>query len=77
MSILAGRQSVLFVHAHPDNETIATGALFVELVARGIAVSLLISTRSERGDVVPGALSILHDPDELVRERERELRCAA
>ncbi|MBC7441715.1 MAG: PIG-L family deacetylase [Ramlibacter sp.] len=71
--LLSGVSSVLFMHAHPDDETISTGALIAELVGRGIRVSLLTATRGERGDVVPGPLSVLEGTAELTREREREL----
>ncbi len=60
MSLLDARDSVLFVHAHPDDETISTGALIAELVARNIRVFLLTATRGERGEVVPGPLANLH-----------------
>ena len=77
MSLLDARQSVLLVHAHPDDETISTGALIAELVARGTKVSLLTATRGERGEVVPGQLSGLEGTDALTLERERELQRAA
>ncbi|TFD34111.1 PIG-L deacetylase family protein [Cryobacterium cryoconiti] len=73
MSLLDGVPTVLFVHAHPDDETIATGALIAELVARGIRVSLLTATRGEQGEVVTGPLSVLEGTEALTREREREL----
>ena len=72
MSLLDGVPTVLFVHAHPDDETIATGALIAELAARGIRVSLLTATRGERGEVVAGPLSGLEGTDALTQERERE-----
>ncbi|WP_233199217.1 PIG-L family deacetylase [Cryobacterium sp. M23] len=65
------------MHAHPDDETIATGALIAEMAARGIRVSLLTATRGEQGEVVRGPLSVLEGTDALTRERERELACAA
>ncbi|HSP52410.1 MAG TPA: PIG-L family deacetylase [Cryobacterium sp.] len=77
MSLLDGVPTVLFVHAHPDDETIATGALIAELVARGIRVSLLTATRGEQGEVVAGPLSVLEGTAALTRERERELAGAA
>ena len=77
MSILDARQSVLLVHAHPDDETISTGALIAELVERGTRVFLLTATRGERGEVVPGPLSGLEGTDALTLERERELQRAA
>jgi N-acetyl-1-D-myo-inositol-2-amino-2-deoxy-alpha-D-glucopyranoside deacetylase len=77
MSILDGVTSVLLVHAHPDDETISTGALIADMVSRGILVSLLTATRGERGDVVPGPLSGLQGTDALTSRREDELRAAA
>lgn len=77
MSILDARASVLLVHAHPDDETISTGALIAELVARGTRVFLLTATRGERGEVVGGPLSGLEGTGALARERERELGRAA
>jgi len=73
MSLLDDVSSVLLVHAHPDDETITTGALAAELVSRGIKVWLLTATRGERGEVVPGPLSALEGTDALTRERELEL----
>ncbi|AWB87692.1 PIG-L deacetylase family protein [Mycetocola zhujimingii] len=71
--ILHGITSVLFAHAHPDDETISTGALIAELFARGIRVTLLTATRGEQGEVVAGPLSPLAGTDALTAEREREL----
>ena len=68
--------SVLFVHAHPDDETISTGALIAEFVASGRTVWLLTASRGERGEVVAGPLSGLEGTAELTRERERELDMA-
>lgn len=76
MSILDGLESVLFVHAHPDDETISTGALIAELVARDVRVTLLTASRGERGEVVPGPLSRLEGTVELTAHREQELQCA-
>ncbi|MEO6827451.1 MAG: PIG-L family deacetylase [Microbacteriaceae bacterium] len=77
MSLLDGAGSVLLVHAHPDDETIATGVLIAELVRRGTRVWLLTASRGERGEVVRGPLSELEATDGLAAERERELQCAA
>jgi len=77
MTLLDTVSSVLLVHAHPDDETITTGALAAELVSRGIRVWLLTATRGERGEVVPGPLTALEGTDALTREREIELDRAA
>ena len=76
MSLLDGQRSVLFVHAHPDDETISTGALIAEYVARGSRVFLLTCSRGERGEVVDGPLTALAGTDELAQERDRELERA-
>jgi N-acetyl-1-D-myo-inositol-2-amino-2-deoxy-alpha-D-glucopyranoside deacetylase len=77
MSMLDGARSVLLVHAHPDDETLATGGLIAEMASRGIRVMLVTATRGERGEVVPGELSGLEGTDALTARREQELRDAA
>jgi N-acetyl-1-D-myo-inositol-2-amino-2-deoxy-alpha-D-glucopyranoside deacetylase len=72
-SILTGVTSVLFAHAHPDDETLTSGGLIAELAARGIRVTLLTASRGERGEVVADALPNISGADALTREREREL----
>ncbi len=49
-------RTVLFLHAHPDDETLATGGTIARLVDEGVRVGVLTATRGERGDVVPGSL---------------------
>jgi N-acetyl-1-D-myo-inositol-2-amino-2-deoxy-alpha-D-glucopyranoside deacetylase len=68
-------ERVLFVHAHPDDETIATGAAIATLVERGAIVTVITCTRGERGEVIPPELRQLTGV-ELGRERERELQAA-
>lgn len=70
-------QRVTFVHAHPDDETLASGALIAHLADEGVAVSLLTATRGEMGEVVPGPLADLAGTPELERTREAELAGAA
>ena len=67
---------VLFVHAHPDDETLASGAVITALVRSGRAVDLCTATRGERGEVVDG-VRIADRPGALVAEREAELDRAA
>jgi N-acetyl-1-D-myo-inositol-2-amino-2-deoxy-alpha-D-glucopyranoside deacetylase len=70
-------ERVLFVHAHPDDETIATGGTIAALVERGAAVTVLTCTRGERGEVIPSELQYLLDSeDELAAFRTRELSAA-
>ena len=65
--------SICFVHAHPDDETLATGALIARLVSAGHDVSVLTATRGEMGEVVPGPLSYLAGTPDLEVRREQEL----
>ncbi|MEL4356575.1 MULTISPECIES: glycosyltransferase [unclassified Luteococcus] len=71
--VLAGVRRVLFCHAHPDDETLSTGALIVHLTGRGIACDLVTATRGEMGEVVPGPLSELAGTPELEAHRVEEL----
>lgn len=73
MDILDGVQRILFCHAHPDDETLATGALIAHLVSRGIACDLVTATRGEMGEVVDGPLSHLAGTPELEEHRIGEL----
>lgn len=49
-------ETILLVHAHPDDESLATGALIADLAASGKAVHVLTTTRGEEGEVVDGAI---------------------
>lgn len=75
--VLEATRAVLLVHAHPDDETLATGALILELRARGIRVALLTATLGERGEVVAALRDAIGDDERmLTRTREQELRSA-
>ena len=70
-------ERVLFVHAHPDDETISTGATIATLVAAGAQVTVLTCTRGERGEVIPADLQhLLASPETLGGHREAELAAA-
>ena len=75
MSLLEGVRRVLLVHAHPDDESIATGALIADLVGRGIEVGVLTATRGEMGEVVEGLRALIEE-HELSAVRAQELRDA-
>lgn len=83
--------TLLFVHAHPDDETIVTGATMAAYAAAGARVVLLTCTRGELGEVIPPELAHLEvgavpdgeltgrgtaDGSGLAAERERELAAA-
>jgi N-acetyl-1-D-myo-inositol-2-amino-2-deoxy-alpha-D-glucopyranoside deacetylase len=56
------QERVLFVHAHPDDESITTGGTLATLVDRGAHVTVLTCTRGERGEVIPSELQHLLAP---------------
>ncbi len=68
----------LFVHAHPDDETIATGATMARCAAEGVDVALVTCTRGEEGEVIPPALCYLEEDRDggLAPYRVGELRQA-
>ena len=67
---------VMFVHAHPDDECVATGGTIARLVAEGVRVDLVTCTDGAEGEV--------HDPDldadearpRLAEIRAKELACS-
>jgi N-acetyl-1-D-myo-inositol-2-amino-2-deoxy-alpha-D-glucopyranoside deacetylase len=68
-------ERVLFVHAHPDDETITTGATIATLVEAGAEVTVLTCTRGELGDVMdPRLAAELLTPEQVAAHRETELR---
>lgn len=74
--LLEDYRRVLFVHAHPDDETLATGGLIAELVSSGVEVDLITCTRGEEGEIVPCALAPDTSPADLVLARAVELTAA-
>lgn len=46
------RPCMLFVHAHPDDETITTGATIAHYAARGVEVYVVTCTLGEEGEVI-------------------------
>lgn len=71
---------VVLVHAHPDDETVATGTTMATLAARGDLVTLVTCTRGELGEVVdPTQVDLLStgpDDDRLGEHRMGELAAA-
>ena len=69
--------TVLLVHAHPDDESIATGGTMAHLVRAGARVVLLTATRGEGGEVIGEELAGLEgDRAGLAAHREQELAAA-
>src|SRR5512135_2504470 len=52
-----GDRRLLLVHAHPDDETIGTGATMAKYAAEGARVTLVTCTRGEQGEIVAGDLA--------------------
>ncbi|MEO6944318.1 MAG: PIG-L family deacetylase [Lacisediminihabitans sp.] len=70
----APSEHVVFVHAHPDDETIATGGTIATLIDAGVGVTVVNCTRGERGEVIPPELHHLEgDGPALAEYREGEL----
>ena len=69
------RGRLLAVHAHPDDETLTTGATLARYAALGAGVTLVTCTLGQEGEVIPPALRHLesgHD-DALGPHRAGEL----
>ncbi|QKE85987.1 N-acetyl-1-D-myo-inositol-2-amino-2-deoxy-alpha-D-glucopyranoside deacetylase [Arthrobacter sp. NEB 688] len=68
---------MLFVHAHPDDETLTTGVALAHHAARGDEVHVLTCTLGEEGEVIPPALAHLEgDGPALAAHRRAELHRA-
>jgi len=74
-------RSLLLVHAHPDDETIGTGATMAKYAAEGARVTLVTCTLGEEGEVLVPELEMLaaDHADQLGGWRIHELdkACAA
>ena len=67
---------VLFVHAHPDDESMSTGGTIARLVSEGVRVDLVTCTDGAEGEIHDPSL----DPEEarprLAQIRAAELACS-
>jgi N-acetyl-1-D-myo-inositol-2-amino-2-deoxy-alpha-D-glucopyranoside deacetylase len=65
------------VHAHPDDESLSTGALLATWARAGLPTTVVTCTRGERGEVIASALAHLEgDGPALAAHREGELAAA-
>jgi N-acetyl-1-D-myo-inositol-2-amino-2-deoxy-alpha-D-glucopyranoside deacetylase len=71
-----GRPRIMFVHAHPDDETITTGGTLAALAEAGREPLLVTLTRGEQGEVVSGPLEALAGTHGLAVVRQNELKTA-
>jgi N-acetyl-1-D-myo-inositol-2-amino-2-deoxy-alpha-D-glucopyranoside deacetylase len=59
MSGADGGHRMLLVHAHPDDESIGTGATMAKYAAEGAGVTLVTCTLGELGEIIPPELEHL------------------
>ena len=69
--------TLLAVHAHPDDESIAMGGTLARYAAAGARTVLVCCTRGEEGEIHDPALDPAEAAPHLGAIRERELRAAA
>src|SRR5690625_7312856 len=66
---------LMMVHAHPDDESIVTGATLAKYAADGAQVTLVTCTLGEEGEIIPANLAHLaSDRDDTLGERSEERR---
>jgi N-acetyl-1-D-myo-inositol-2-amino-2-deoxy-alpha-D-glucopyranoside deacetylase len=63
MSPAEPARRLLLVHAHPDDESIGTGATMARYAAEGAQVTLVTCTLGELGEIIPPSLAHLADGD--------------
>ena len=78
MTSFLDRQRLLVVHAHPDDESIGTGATIAKYAASGAHVTLVTCTLGELGEIIPPGLAALaaDRDDQLGGYRIGELNAA-
>ena len=69
-------RGVLFVHAHPDDECVATGGSIARLVAEGAHVGLVTCTDGAEGEIHDPTLDHEEARPRLAEIRRRELACS-
>ncbi|HET9898315.1 MAG TPA: N-acetyl-1-D-myo-inositol-2-amino-2-deoxy-alpha-D-glucopyranoside deacetylase [Streptosporangiaceae bacterium] len=74
----ADDRRLLLVHAHPDDESIGTGATMAKYAAAGAGVTLVTCTLGELGEIIPPELAELawDKQDKLGEHRIGELSAA-
>ena len=66
--------TVVCLHAHPDDEALATGGTMARMADEGHRVVLVVATRGEEGEPVPGVLA---EGEDLADRRTAEVHAAA
>jgi len=81
MGSAESERRLLLVHAHPDDESIGTGATMAKYSAEGARVTLVTCTLGELGEIIPPSLAHLAEGDRArlgeYRIGELEAACAA
>jgi LmbE family N-acetylglucosaminyl deacetylase len=67
-------ETVVFFHAHPDDEVILTGGTIARLADEGVRVVLVVATNGDHGDVPE---DLAHDETVIDRRRRETERSAA
>lgn len=67
---------VLFVHAHPDDESMGTGGTIARLVAEGVRVDLVTCTDGAEGEIHDPTLDHSEARPRLAEIRAAELACS-
>jgi len=69
---------IMFVHAHPDDEAVGTGATMAHYAAAGVPVTLVTCTLGEEGEIHVPELALLapNEADQLGGYRLTELAAA-
>lgn len=75
---MSEQRRILLVHAHPDDESCATGGTIAKYVAEGARVTIVTCTRGEQGKIAVAELAHLgaDQQDLLGDRRSAELRNA-
>ncbi|MER7557576.1 N-acetyl-1-D-myo-inositol-2-amino-2-deoxy-alpha-D-glucopyranoside deacetylase [Nocardioides sp. NPDC126508] len=69
---MTSEKSLLLVHAHPDDETIGTGATMAKYLAEGARVTLVTCTAGEMGEIlVPELAHLAADRDDALGDHRR------
>src|SRR6201993_4103660 len=63
LAAMSSARRLLLVHAHPDDESIGTGATMARYAAEGAQVTLVTCTLGELGEIIPPSLSYLAEGD--------------
>ncbi len=74
----SSERRLLLVHAHPDDESIGTGATMAKYVAEGAHVCLVSCTLGEEGEILlPDVSHLAADADDALGDHRKEELAAA